>query len=253
MPTIRDDALVIGLTPTGESDLVVRLLCRERGRRTALARSARSSRKRFAGALQPFNHIHVVTTLRRTKPLESLDSAEVVEGFRPLRDELSKIYMASYYCDLLNALLADGEDYPGFFETTLFFLHRLTQTKTTLAHRLFFEIRILDALGYRPEACHCAESGCVLVQGGYFDPERQAFLCPEAGRLAKGAFSVSHKARNLLENVAGFPLAQLDECRLSSASALELLAVNRAVLLSILGRPLQSALLLDEELGLCAT
>lgn len=249
MPSVRDDALVIGLSPTGEADLVVRLLCRERGRRTALARSARSSRKRFGGSLQPFNHIHAVTTLRRTQPLERLDSAEVVESFASLRDDLAKIYMASYYCDLLNALLADGEEYPGFFETTLFFLHRLTQTRATLAHRLFFEIRLLDALGYRPEACHCAESGCVLVQGGYFDPQRQAFLCPEFGRLARGAFAVSQPARSLLDQVAEHPLAQLDELRLSATVAGELLAVNRAVLLALLGRPLPSVALLDEELG----
>jgi DNA repair protein RecO (recombination protein O) len=249
MPAIRDDALVIGLSPTGEADLVVRLLCREHGRRSAFARSARSSRKRFAGALQPFTHIQAEMSIRRTQRLTRLESADIVDAFMPIRENLTKIYLASYYCDLLASMLVEGESYPGFFEMSLFFLHRLTQTDATLKHRLFFEIRLLDALGYRPEARTCAESGESIGGGGFFDPQRQSFLCAHAGRLAREAFPVSEEARLVLEDASAIQLAQLGEIRLSPKAASELLKVTHSVLSATLDRPLQSAALLDKELG----
>ena len=56
----RVDALVLRAIAYGEADAVVHLLVRGRGRISAFARGARSSRKRFGGALEPFQRVEAL-------------------------------------------------------------------------------------------------------------------------------------------------------------------------------------------------
>src|SRR5262245_33859927 len=53
------DALVLRAVDYGESDRVVTLFTREHGCVSAMARAARKSKRRFAGALEGFALIHV--------------------------------------------------------------------------------------------------------------------------------------------------------------------------------------------------
>ncbi len=54
-PQLRTDAIVVRRVAYGEADLIVTLYTRELGKISALARSARRSRKRFGGGLELFN------------------------------------------------------------------------------------------------------------------------------------------------------------------------------------------------------
>jgi DNA repair protein RecO (recombination protein O) len=57
--SITTHALLLKRVIYSESDLVVTLLTQERGRVSALARGARSSRKRFGGALEPMHTLSI--------------------------------------------------------------------------------------------------------------------------------------------------------------------------------------------------
>jgi len=79
----RVEALVLRNIPYGESDAVVHLLVRGRGRIPAFARGARTSRKRFAGALEPFTRVEAL--LKEGPELWALREATVPEAHVRLR------------------------------------------------------------------------------------------------------------------------------------------------------------------------
>src|SRR2546421_10021974 len=90
------DALVLRAIAYGESDAVVHLLVRGRGRISAFARGARSSRKRFSGALEPFHRVEALLAGREGQELWAWREARVGEGHAGLREDLHRIAQAGY-------------------------------------------------------------------------------------------------------------------------------------------------------------
>jgi len=248
MPKVSDEAIVLKLVPQGESNLILHLLTKARGRRTVIARAARKSRKRFAGSLQPFSYIRTEMSIRRTQSMGYLDSAESIRSFFEVQESLSKIYLASYYCDLLDVLLVEGEQYPEAFALMLFFLNRLGSVEASVKHRLFFEIRLMDLLGYRPDSEFCGVDGTPLTGVANFDERQLVFISEEAAKFQTETIRVSQAAREVFVKVSNLQLADLGTVKLSKQDASDALAVTRALIITHAGRPLKSMTMLDEEL-----
>ena len=70
------DALVLRLVDYRESDRIVTLFTQELGVLGAIARGARSSRRRFAGALEPYAIVRVELTQTRSE-LWTLEAARM--------------------------------------------------------------------------------------------------------------------------------------------------------------------------------
>ena len=87
MPTFRDDALVLRAHLLGESDKILTLLCRNRGKIRAVAKGVRKTTSRFGARLQLFNQIDVL--IHKGK---SLDIVQQVESLDPLSEPISKNY-----------------------------------------------------------------------------------------------------------------------------------------------------------------
>lgn len=182
-------ALIIKTTDYGESDRVVVLLSRERGKLSAFARGARASRKRFGGALEPFSLVLAEARERPGAELWTLQSAAVQRGFGTIRGDLSRIACAGYACDLARALVRDGEPHPGLFALLVDYLSRLDAAPAEPAALRAFELLALRDAGIAPRLDACARCGGPLP----LPPARLAFslegglLCGACAALAPGA------------------------------------------------------------------
>src|SRR6476646_8303901 len=97
--------VVLRTTPLRESDLLVVLLTAEHGRITAVARGARKSQRRFAGALQLLVLGRYQLGRRPRGELWGLDSADVEREWTALASELFPGAHESYSAELVAALL----------------------------------------------------------------------------------------------------------------------------------------------------
>ena len=81
------EALVLRAIPYGEADSVVHLLALGQGRLAAFARGARSSRRRFGGALEPFTRVEALMRDNSGNWLVLIEPREFTasdfEGFAP--------------------------------------------------------------------------------------------------------------------------------------------------------------------------
>src|SRR3989475_11700208 len=127
------DALVLRAIAYGDSDAVVHLLVRGRGRISAFARGARSSRKRFGGALQPFQRVEALLAEREGQELWALREARVVEGHARLREDLHRIAHAGYAAELIHELTRAGQPADALFVLLEDFLSRLEAGAATRA------------------------------------------------------------------------------------------------------------------------
>ena len=149
MKNAETEAIVLRLTDYGEADRIVSLFTLEQGRLQGVARGARRSRKRFAGALEPFAHLKL--QLQRGPGLATLVSADIVSIFPGIRAELTKIGSAAYACELVERLSPDEEANPRLFRLLYCYLETLDLAPPSPSDRRFFAVNLLKILGYQPD------------------------------------------------------------------------------------------------------
>src|SRR3989449_2096123 len=159
------DALVLRAIPYGEADAVVHLLVRGRGRISAFARGARSSRKRFGGALEPFQRVEALVAEREGQELWALREARVVEAHPRLRDDLHRIAHAGYAAELIHELTRAGQPADALFALMEDFLTRLEAGAASSARLRALELLALESAGFAPELAACARRGSGVPAG----------------------------------------------------------------------------------------
>ena len=249
----RVEALVLRSIAYGDADAVVQLLVRGRGRIAAFVRGARTSRKRFGGALEPFGRIEALLAEREGQELWALREATVVEGHRKLRDDLPRIAHAGYACELAHDLTRAGEPADALFKLLEEFLTRLEAGAATSARLRAFELLALEASGLAPELAACARCGGEVLPGrATCDPDAGGLTCLGCSTRS-GSVALTHAARAALSQLRWGGLAAADapksadgSGRAADARAFEAAAAegSRPLALFIrhhLGRALKSA------------
>src|ERR1700687_1770499 len=82
----ESEAIVLRTYPMRDADLLVTLFTRLEWKGRGVARSAKKSRRRFGGALEPLTFVRAVYEDRERQELTRLDSCEVLES--PLANQV---------------------------------------------------------------------------------------------------------------------------------------------------------------------
>ncbi len=158
-------AIVVGIQDYKEADRIVRLLIPENGRISALARSARSSTKRFGGALDIGNRIDV--TLRPPRSADGwwfIDSATLQDGRPHVRTDLDRLALLAYCIDVCGQLAREDHAEPklfGLLDMAISLLDAMSDTPSTL-FRLGLEAKALTFAGVGPQLMACVNCGEAL-------------------------------------------------------------------------------------------
>ena len=163
-------AIVLRTVAYGESDVIAHLLVRGRGRVSAFARGARSSRRRFGGALEPFQLVEVLLAERSGQELWMLREASVAEAYPGLREDLHRIAHAGYAAELAHELSRPAEPADELFALLAEFLHRLAAGPATSARLRALELpwgkAAFDAGAGGLACARCAHPGALLLTPG---------------------------------------------------------------------------------------
>lgn len=225
-----------------ESDLVVVLYTDVHGRVSAIARGARRSQRRFAGALQ----LLVLAKLSLSKgrgELWTLDSAEIEREWTNLATDPVAVAHASYVVELVAALLPAEVPDPEVLELVCAAWQALAEAGPTAGALRAVELALLDLGGHRPAIDRCAVCGGTDVT--VFDPVRGGAICRTCAATSRGfgVMPFPEGARGYLTAIAaaGSPVAAagLDagfpsEDRLMARGAVVAMVTNLA------GKPLRS-------------
>jgi len=188
MHTETLQAFVLSTLDYGDNDRIVTLFSLEHGRLKAFARSARTSRKRFGAALEPFARIDA--QIRVKEGLSGLKQADIVSVYPAIRGDLACIAHALYACELVDALTPEGQPLARLFRLLTTYLDRLEHRAVDEGERRFFEINLLNILGYRPSLEHCSRCQAPFdTSGGRLQPDGEPLCsrCTSSGPPVSGA------------------------------------------------------------------
>jgi DNA repair protein RecO (recombination protein O) len=178
--SFRSEAIVLRHADWGEADRLLTLFTREMGKVRALAKGARKVRSRKAGHLEPFTHVRLL--LAKGRDLLIVTQADTVDAHLPLRDNLERTGNAAYVVELLDRFVYEEGENLTIFRLLTETLARLDSEPDIWLAVRYYEMRLLDALGFRPQLFKCANCEAeIKPEDQYFAAAQGGVLCPRCG------------------------------------------------------------------------
>lgn len=180
--SVRVDAVVLRHADYGEADRMLTLYTRQFGKTRVVAKGVRKISSRKAGHIEPFTHVKL--QLARGRDMFVLTQADTVDAYLSLREDLILTSHASYVIELLDRFTYENEtENPAIFRLLTETLARLALNLDTWLVIRYYEIRLLDQLGFRPQLFECANCGReIKPEDQFFSFSAGGVICPRCGR-----------------------------------------------------------------------
>jgi DNA repair protein RecO (recombination protein O) len=177
----RTTAVVLKRMDLGEADRIVTFFSHDVGKLKAVAKGVRRTTSRSAGHLEPFTLTDVLFATGRE--LDVVSQAETVEAFRAVREDLELATHAYYLAEMIDALTEERMENRPAFDLLVESLRELAQCPDPRLVVVAFHLRLLDALGYRPELRECLACRAAIQPGeNHFSAAAGGVLCPRCAR-----------------------------------------------------------------------
>lgn len=188
--TFRSEAIVLSHKNWGEADRMLWLYTRNLGKVQAIAKGVRKIRSRKAGHLEPFTCSNLL--LARGRSFLIITQAETLEAYLDLRTDLLRVGYAAYVVELLDRFTYEEDDNQLVYRLLKDTLSRIDSEQTPYPAVRYFEIHLLDLLGYRPELIKCLNCDSVIQpEDQFFSISMGGVICPRCGSRIPDARPIS--------------------------------------------------------------
>ena len=158
----RTEAIVLRHARYGEAGRLLTLFTPSYGKLRVVAKGVLRPTSHLAGHLELFSHTSLL--IARTRTLDIVSQAQTMESFPAIREDLGKVSSALYMAELLERLSEErAENYPSY-QLLLAALEWLSTAAAQDLPMRFFEMRLLEITGYRPELYVCLRCKQQLAQ-----------------------------------------------------------------------------------------
>jgi DNA repair protein RecO (recombination protein O) len=235
----RTEALILHRTDFGEADRLLNVYTPRLGRLRLLAKGVRKPSSRKAGHVEPFTHVNLLVA--RSKTLDIVSQAEIVEPFRRLHEQLERASLAYYVAELITGFTEEHDENAPLFDLIHATLARLCDVRDPLLALRYFELRALGLLGYQPQLHFCVACQAPLEPvTNYFDPGAGGVLCPRHGEGVRTALPLALPTFKVLRYMQTQPWDKVAGFQLKPETHLDVEAVLQRFIVHVLERRLKS-------------
>ncbi len=200
----QSEALVLRTYPFQEADLLVTLFTRTEGKVRGVAKSAKKSKRRFGGALEPLTHVLAHWQDKEGQELARLDSFEIIASPLAAKVSYPRVLALEYVAEVIDQLLPDREPSDSIFRLALSVVGQL-QSDAVWMPLTYFDLWVVRLNGILPELRHCVQCGAVLNGSrAYFHPMTDGLLCTRDKKLA--SIEISSASRSLAAEMFRSPV-----------------------------------------------
>lgn len=186
----RAQGVVLRHVEVGEADRILSFYTLEYGKLQAIAKGIRKMRSRKAGHLEPFSRVELM--LAKGRNLDVISQAEAQSTYENLRADLKLIAYAAYIVELLDRFTyEEGENRP-LYNLLVNTLSRLDECSPAQTVVHYYEIHLMDLLGFKPQLQVCVACGeKIKPEDQFFSAKLGGALCPKSLSADPGAWKVS--------------------------------------------------------------
>ena len=211
MPLKQSEAIVLRTYPLHEADLLVTLFTRLEGKVKGVAKAAKKSRRRFAGALEPLTSVRVLWEDREGRELARIDSCEVLASPLSSPVDYPRIVALGHVAEMLDEMLPEREANDAIYRLAISVLAKLNSNAIWMPVT-YFQLWMVRLMGFLPELGACIVCGRGLDgQRAWFHALADGLMCAEHKRLASSEMTADSRAlaacmfRSPVEKLGGEP------------------------------------------------
>ena len=203
MDELTTPALILDRVLFGDRDLVLTLLTRDCGIVSAIARSARGSRHRFAGALDLFVVFQAGLRPRPRGALSVLTQAEPLHHLAGILEALERLEIGQAMLVLARDLLRDAPAGPATFDHVTTAFEALERCPPGAAHAPFLalSLALLGDLHHPPSTRACSICGTAYGAAGAWLRTDGAIACPSCAEPGVGSLAIAPVLLDLCRGV----------------------------------------------------
>ena len=240
----QTEAIIIKKTKLGEADRILTLYTPDLGKTQAVAKGVRRPRSKLAGHLELLTHSLV--SLARGRNLDTITGSQTINSFLPLKSDLELTSYALYATELVNQFTADHIENRPLFRLLLEIMQQLCQASDSELVLRYFELHLLNEVGYRPQLQHCVTCHQLL------EPVTNPFCSSVGGMLCTDCYQsqplthlLSVNALKVLRLLQSSDYSTISRLKINLQLSHELEVVIRNYLKYLLEREVKSAVWLD--------
>lgn len=176
--TIKTRGIVLAQTQLSSQDRILTLLTSDMGLIDVFTKVSHGKKGRAAAATEVLAYSEFCLFKGKTRYI--LDAADLENNFFGLREDLTSLSLAAYFCELCRFVMPDETTGGEALRLLLNTLYLLEQKKRSPAFlKAVFELRLLTLCGFAPDVEGCAICGTVAEDNTEF-----FWFLPSEGQLA---------------------------------------------------------------------
>ncbi len=244
----KTEGIVLRSMDLGEADRVLTLLTPRLGKLRVIAKGIRRPRSRLGGGLEPFSDVHLVLAVGRT--FDVVTQVALEDPHLGLRNDLHSTAAAWYLVELADRFCEGSADSHEAFVLLAQGLAALDAAPSEVSREVvarWFELHLLDAMGFRPELNRCLECGAEIGRREMATRRwRVASWGRSASHAALGARPISADALKVMRHLQRSSLPEVLRLRLPATVQREVERLQHATVSAVLERELRSRDFLEE-------
>jgi len=240
----QTEAIIIKKIKLGEADRILTLYTPYLGKIRAVARGVRRPRSKLSGHLELLTHSLV--SLARGRNLDTITGSQTINSFLPLKSDLKLTSCGLYATELVEQFTADHIENHPLFQLLLEIMQRLCRGGDNELVLRYFELHLLNQVGYRPQLQQCVSCRQPLEPTtNSFCPGAGGMLCPSCCQSQPLTRLVSVNALKVLRLLQSSDYDTVVKLKMDPELSHQLEMVMRDYLRYLLEREIKSAAWLD--------
>ncbi|MGA8264493.1 MAG: DNA repair protein RecO [Ignavibacteriaceae bacterium] len=163
---LKTESVVLSKLNYGDTSLIVSLFTKEMGKISAILKGARSPKSKIGMKIDPINYVEVVFYNKDTRDLQIISSADLLEHYSKIKEDLEKLKYAYSVIELVKNLTPEHEQNVRLFNgiVRILSLFESSGDSPNLIFARFF-LFFLHEIGYEVQLEKCMSCGLTDLDG----------------------------------------------------------------------------------------
>lgn len=229
MSFVNTKAIVIRAFDTGEGDRAITLIAKGIGKINVYAGGVRKTKSKNSAGTDIFAYSDFNLYVQSGK--YRLNSAELIESFYNLRNDIFAITYASHLAEIMGDMVQEEQQADDMLLLFLCALYMLAEGAEPELVGACFEFKMACLNGFIPEITACRDCGVKLTDAPYyFDLDEYSVMCKDCGGQSMRLIPIGEGCLRALKYVATCDIRKTYKFTLDDVSKKQFINLSRRII-----------------------